>query len=267
MITSSASISLANLKEIIMSQKKLAGKVAVVTGASKGIGVGIAKELAAQGASVVVNYASSEQDAAKVVAEIIVAGGKAIAVKANIAMQADIDKLFAAARTAYGRLDILVNNAGVYAFGGLETVTEESVRGMFDINVTGLLLSSKAAVAMFPAEGGSIVNIGSVVGELPLPGASVYTATKGAVNTITRGLAKELGGRKIRVNAVNPGATDTEGFNAAGMKGDLSDMMVAQTPLGRLGTPADIAKAVAFLASDDAGWITGSLLDAAGGWR
>lgn len=190
MITSSASIPLANLKEIIMSQKKLAGKVAVVTGASKGIGAGIARELAAQGASVVVNYASSEQDAAKVVAEIIVAGGKAIAVKANVAMQADIDKLFAAARTAYGRLDILVNNAGVYAFGGLETVTEESVRSMFDINVTGLLLSSKAAVAMFPAEGGSIVNIGSVVGELPLPGASVYTATKGAVNTITRGLAK-----------------------------------------------------------------------------
>ena len=254
-------------KEIIMSQKKLAGKVAVVTGASKGIGAGIAKELAAQGASVVVNYASSERDAAKVVAEIIVAGGKAIAVKANVAVQGDIDQLFAATKTAYGRLDILVNNAGVYAFGPLESVTAESIRQMYDVNVTGLLLTSKAAVAMFAAEGGNIVNIGSVVGELPPPGASIYTSTKGAVNTITRGLAKELGPKNIRVNAVNPGATETEGLAEAGMIGDFTDMMVSQTPLGRLGTPADIAKAVAFLASDDAAWITGSLLDAAGGWR
>lgn len=250
-----------------MSQQKLAGKVALVTGASKGIGAGIARELAAQGASVVVNYASSESDAAKVVAQIIVAGGKAIAIKANVAEPADIDRLFAAARTAYGRLDILVNNAGVYAFGPLESVTVESIRQMYDVNVTGLLLASKAAAAMFPAKGGNIVNIGSIVGELPPPGAVIYTSTKGAVNTITRGLAKELGARKIRVNAVNPGATETEGLASAGMLGEFSDMIVGQTPLGRLGTPEDIAKAVAFIASDDAGWITGSLLDAAGGWR
>lgn len=264
---SEADISSATHRENIMTEQKLAGKVAIVTGAAKGIGAGIAKELAARGASVVVNYASSEADAAKVVAEIIVAGGKAIAVKANVAEQADLDRLFAAAQTAYGRLDILVNNAGVYAFGPLETVTAEGIRGMFDVNVTGLLLASKAAVAMFPAEGGNIINIGSVVGELPPAGASVYTATKGAVNTITRGLAKELGPKKIRVNAVNPGATATEGYATAGLHGDFSDMMVGQTPLGRLGEAADIARAVAFLASDDAGWITGTLLDAAGGWR
>lgn len=254
-----------------MNQKtvaaRLSGKVAVVTGASKGIGAGIARELAAQGAAVVVNYASSEADAAKVVAEIIVAGGKAIAVKADVAVQADLERLFAAAQAAYGRLDILVNNAGVYAFGALEELTADSVRRMFDVNVTGLLLASKAALALFPAEGGNIINIGSVVGELPPPGASAYTATKGAVNTITRGLAKELAPRKIRVNAVNPGATATEGFAAAGMHGEVSNMFVSQTPLGRLGTAEDIAKVVAFLASDDAGWVTGSLLDAAGGWR
>jgi 3-oxoacyl-[acyl-carrier protein] reductase len=254
-------------KEISMSQQKLAGKVALVTGASKGIGAGIAKELAAQGAAVVVNYASSEQDAAKVVAEIIVAGGKAVAVQGSVAVAADVERMFAAARTVYGRLDILVNNAGVYAFGPLETVTVEGVRAMFDVNVTGLLLASQAAAAMFPAEGGSIVNIGSIVGELPPGGAAVYASTKGAVNTITRSLAKELGPRQIRVNAVNPGATATEGFASAGLHGDFSQSIIGVTPLGRLGEPADIAKAVSFLASDEAGWITGSLLDAAGGWR
>ena len=247
--------------------KKLAGKVAVVTGASKGIGAGIAKELAAQGASVVVNYASSEADAARVVAEIIVAGGKAIAVQGDVARTADVERLFAAAQAAYGRLDILVNNAGRYAFGPLETLSVENISAMFDVNVTGLLLVTKAAVAMFSSEGGSIINIGSVVGELPPPNASVYTATKGAVNTITRGLAKELGPKQIRVNAVNPGATATEGFAAAGLHGDFEQMMIGATPLGRLGQAADIAKVVAFLASDDAGWVTGSLIDAAGGWR
>jgi len=249
------------------SAKKLAGKVAIVTGASKGIGAAIATELALQGASVVVNYASSRADGERVVAAIIAAGGKATAVGANVADPAQIDHLFAAAKEAYGRLDILVNNAGKYVFGDLESITKDDIASMYDINVTGLLLASKAALALFPAQGGNIVNIGSVVGELPPPGAIVYTSTKGAVNTITRALAKELGPRGIRVNSVNPGAVATEGFKTAGLLGDFEDMIVKGTPLGRLGRPSDIASAVAFLVSDDAGWISGSLLDAAGGWR
>lgn len=251
-----------------MSHKNLIGKVAVVTGASKGIGAAIAKELAARGASVVVNYASSEADAGKVVAEISAAGGKAVAVKGSVSQQADMDRLFDAAKLAYGKVDILVNNAGVYAFGALEELTVEGIRSMFDTNVTGLLLASKAALGHFPAVGGSIINVGSVVGEMPPAGASVYSGTKGAVNTITRSLAKELGPRKIRVNAVNPGMTLTEGLKTAGMaSGDFADMMIGATPLGRMGEPTDIARVVAYLASDEAGWVTGSLIDAAGGWR
>jgi 3-oxoacyl-[acyl-carrier protein] reductase len=247
---------------------KLTGKVAVVTGASKGIGAGIAKELAAQGASVVVNYASSKEGAEKVAAEIVKAGGKAIAVGGSVAKAAEIDALFAETKKAFGRLDILVNNAGVYAFAPLEQVTEESIAWMFDTNVTGLLLTTKAAVALFPAEGGSVINIGSVASQMTSPMSSVYSGTKAAVDTITRVLAKELGPKKVRVNSVNPGPVETEGFKSAGIEGtSFVEQMVQGTPLGRIGRPDDIGSVVAFLASDDARWVTGSLLQAAGGLR
>jgi 3-oxoacyl-[acyl-carrier protein] reductase len=247
---------------------KLTGKVAVVTGASKGIGAAIAKELGAQGASVVVNYASSKEGADKVVAEITKAGGKAIAVGGSVAKAADIDSLFAETKKAYGKVDILVNNAGVYEFAPLEGITEDSIEKMFGINVRGLLLSIKAGVALFPTEGGSIINIGSVVSEQTPPMSAVYSGTKGAVDAITRVFAKELGPKKIRVNAVNPGPVVTEGFKSAGVEGsDFEKQMLQGTPLGRLGQPNDVASVVAFLASDDAGWVTGSLLQTAGGMR
>lgn len=247
--------------------KKLAEKVAVVTGASKGIGAEIAKELAAHGASVVVNYASSKEGAEKVVAAIESAGGRAIAVRANVAVPREIDVLFATTKNHFGRVDTLVNNAGTYGFSPVETLTEASIRAMFDLNVTGALLATRAAVALMP-EGGSIINVGSVMAEIAPPAGSIYIGTKGAINAITRGLAKELGPRKIRVNAVNPGGVATEGFSAAGFAGSSFEAaMIAQTPLGRLGQPSDIAPIVAFLASDEARWITGSLLDAAGGMR
>jgi 3-oxoacyl-[acyl-carrier protein] reductase len=247
---------------------KLTGKVAVVTGASKGIGAGIAKALGAEGASVVVNYASDKSGADKTVAEITKAGGKAVAVGASVAKSADIEKLFAETKKAYGKVDILVNNAGVYAFAPLEAVTEEEINRIFTTNVTGLLLTTKAAVQLFPSEGGSIINIGSVVSELTPPQSSVYTGTKGAVDAITRVLAKELGPKKIRVNAVNPGFTITEGTETAGIVGsDLEKNAAAQTPLGRGGKPDDIADVVTFIASDEARWITGSLLQAGGGLR
>jgi 3-oxoacyl-[acyl-carrier protein] reductase len=247
---------------------KLTGKVAVVTGASKGIGAGIAKELAAQGASVVVNYSSSKEGAEKVVAEITKAGGKAIAVGGSVAKASDIDKLFAETKKAYGKVDVLVNNAGVYSFSPLEEITEEQVDHIFDTNVKGLLLATKAGVALFPAEGGSVINIGSVVSDVTPPASAVYSGTKGAVDAITRVFAKELGPKKIRVNAVNPGPVTTEGFKSAGFEGsDFEKQMVQNTPLGRVGEPDDIASVVAFLASDDARWVTGSLLQAAGGLR
>lgn len=247
---------------------KLTGKIAVVTGASKGIGAGIAKELAAQGASVVVNYASSKEGAEKVVAEIVAAGGKAVAIGGSVAKAAEIDSLFAAAKDAYGKVDILVNNAGVYGFTPIESVTEEEIDRQYDVNVKGLLLATRAAVALFPAEGGTVINIGSVVSEQGNPGAAIYSGTKGAVDSITRTLAKELGPRKIRVNAVNPGITSTEGVQTAGfLGGPMEQQMIERTPLGRIGLPADIASVVAFLASDDARWITGSLLQVAGGLR
>jgi 3-oxoacyl-[acyl-carrier protein] reductase len=251
----------------ISRAERLKGKVALVTGASKGIGAAIAKTLAREGASVVVNYASSEIDANRVVSEIEKAGGKAVAVQASVASAADVKRLFEASDKAFGRLDILINNAGVYAFTPIEAVNEENFASMFDVNVRGLLLASKEAVARFPAEGGTIVNVGSVVGEIAPPAASVYAGTKAAVNAITRVLAKELGSRQIRVNAVNPGPIVTEGFKSAGMAGDIEASMVASTPLGRVGQPDDVAEAVAFLVSDDARWITGSLVDTAGGWR
>ena len=247
---------------------KLTGKVAVVTGASKGIGAGIAKALGAQGASVVVNYASDKSGADKTVAEITKAGGKAIAVGASVAKSSDIDKLFAETKKAFGKVDILVNNAGVYSFSPIEEITEEEINRIYSTNVTGLLLTTKAAVKLFPSEGGSIINIGSVVSELTPPNSAIYTSTKGAVDAITRVLAKELGPKKIRVNAVNPGLTITEGTDAAGITGsDFEKNAVAETPLGRAGKPDDIADVVTFIASDDARWVTCSLLQAGGGIR
>jgi 3-oxoacyl-[acyl-carrier protein] reductase len=248
--------------------KKLMGKVAVVTGASKGIGASIAKELAAQGAAVVVNYASSKEGAEKVVGEITSAGGKAQAVGGNVAHADEITKLFDETKKAYGKVDILVNNAGVYRFAPLQDITIESIAAMFDVNVTGLLLATKAALPMFPPEGGSVINIGSNAGEQGPAMAAVYSGTKGAVNSITRSLAKELGPKKIRVNALNPGPVETEGLDAAGVAGSpWAKQMLENTPLGRLGHPDDIASVAAFLASDEARWVTGSLIDAAGGLR
>ncbi len=247
---------------------KLTGKVAVITGASKGIGAGIAKALGAEGASVVVNYASDKAGAEKVVAEIKGKGGKAIAVGASVLKSGEIDTLFAETKKAFGKVDILVNNAGVYSFSPLENVTEEEINRIFGTNVTGLLLTTKAAVGLFPAEGGNVINIGSVVSESTPPASSVYTGTKGAVDAITRVLAKELGPKNIRVNAVNPGLTVTEGVQTAGIhEGGFAEGAIATTPLGRLGRPDDIADVVAFIASDDARWVTGSLLQAGGGLR
>ena len=247
---------------------KLTGKVAVVTGASKGIGAGIAKALGAAGADVVVNYASDKAGADRVVGEITKGGTKAIAVGASVAKPEEIATLFAETKKAFGRVDILVNNAGVYAMLPLEQVTEQEIIRQFGTNVTGLLLSTKAAVALFPEEGGSVINIGSVVSEITPPGSSIYTGTKGAVDAITRVLAKELGPKKIRVNAINPGLTTTEGVTTAGISGsDAEKGMIAATPLGRVGLPDDIADVVTFIASDDARWITGSLLQVGGGLR
>ena len=247
---------------------KLSGKIAVVTGASKGIGAGIAKELAAQGATVVVNYASSKDGAEKVVAEIVAAGGKAVAIGGSVAVESDINALFAQVKQQFGKVDILVNNAGVYSFAPLEAITAEEIDRIYNTNVKGLLLTTKAAGALIPAEGGSIINIGSVVSEIAPPASSIYSSTKGAVDVITRVLAKELGPKKIRVNAVNPGLTATEGTHTAGIAGsDFETDAVKNTPLGRVGKPQDIASVVAFLASDEAGWVTGALLQAGGGLR
>jgi 3-oxoacyl-[acyl-carrier protein] reductase len=245
---------------------KLTGKVAVVTGASKGIGAGIAKALGREGASVVVNYSSDKAGAERVASEITQAGGKAIAVGASVAKSAEITRLFDETRKAYGKVDVLVNNAGVYAFSPIEDLAEEEIDRIFDTNVKGLLLATKAAVPLFPAEGGNIINIGSVVSELAPPGSSVYSGTKGAVDTITKVLAKELGPKKIRVNAINPGFTLTEGVQTAGFEGsDFEKGAVADTPLGRAGKPEDIADVVTFIATSDARWVTGSLLQVGGG--
>jgi 3-oxoacyl-[acyl-carrier protein] reductase len=247
---------------------KLTNKVAVVTGASKGIGAGIAKALAADGASVVVNYASSKEGADKVVAEIKAKGGKAVAVQGDVSKQADIGKLFAETKKAFGRLDVLVNNAGVYEFAALGEVTEDSFHKMFNLNVLGLILSSQEALKYFGPDGGSIINIGSTASSLNVPTAVTYTATKAAVDSVTGVLAKELGPKKIRVNSINPGMVETEGVHAAGFIGsDFQKQFEAQTPLGRIGQPNDIAPIAAFLASDDSGWLTGELLLASGGLR
>ena len=247
---------------------KLKDKVAVVTGASKGIGASIAKHLAAEGAAVVVNYASSRAGADRVVSEITRDGGRAIAVQADLARPADITRLFAEARSAFGRLDILVNNAGVYEFQPIEDITEEHFHRQFDVNVLGLLLASKEAVKHFGTTGGSIVNVSSTASRLMPANTAVYTATKAAVDAITGVLAKELGPRGIRVNAVNPGMVETEGVHAAGiMESDFRKEIESKTPLGRIGQPGDIAPAVVFLASEDAGWVSGETLLVAGGLR
>jgi 3-oxoacyl-[acyl-carrier protein] reductase len=245
---------------------KLEDKVAVVTGASKGIGASIARHLAAEGALVVANYSSDKKGAELLVAEIVKAGGKAIAVQESVAVESEIASLFAQTVKAYGKVDILVNNAGIYAFAPIENATAEEFAREFNTNVLGLLLVTKTALPHFPETGGSIVNISSIVSTMAPPTASIYAGTKGAVDTITKTLAKELGARKIRVNAVNPGLVITEGLHSAGMAGNaFEDQMVAMTPLGRAGLPEDIALPVVFLASEDARWITGITLPVSGG--
>src|SRR5580693_9793904 len=251
-------------QEKIMNDLK--GKVAVVTGASKGIGAGIARSLGAAGAAVAVNYSSSKEGAERVVADIKAKGGKAIAVHGDVAKAADVKKIFAETKQAFGRLDILVNNAGVYNLLPLEEVTEEDFHRHFNINVLGLLLATKEAAKLFGDEGGSVINIGSVASDLTSPNTVVYTATKGAVDAVTRVLAKELGPRKIRVNSINPGLVDTEGTHAMGVIGnDFEKQAVARTPLGRTGQPDDIAPVAVFLASDESHWVTGDTLAVSGG--
>jgi len=246
--------------------KKLAGKVAVVTGASKGIGAAIASQLADEGASVVVNYSSSKEGAERVVNDIIRNGGRAISVQANVSQQADIDRLFAETKKAFGNLDILINNAGVYEFAPLENITAQHFHKMFDLNVLGLLLTTQAAVKHFGPGGGSVVNVSSVAATKGMPTTSVYSATKAAVDAVTRSLAAELGPRKIRVNSINPGMIETEGLHTAGIaEGDFRKDTEKQTPLGRIGQPQDIATVAVFFASPDSGWVTGETLLISGG--
>src|SRR3984885_10673206 len=247
---------------------KLKGKVAIVTGASKGIGAGIAKGLAAEGASVAVNYSSSKEGADRVVAEITGKGGKAIAVQGDVAKTGDVQRIFAETKKAFGKLDVLVNNAGVYQFAPLEGITEDQFHRMFNTNVLGLLLATQEAEKHFGEEGGSVINIGSGATTLTPPTSAVYTATKGAVDMVTRVLAKELGPKKIRVNSINPGMVETEGVHAAGFVGsDFQKQFEAQTPLGRIAQPDDITPIAVFLASADSGWLTGETILASGGLR
>jgi len=248
--------------------KKLLGKVAVVTGASKGIGAEIARQLAAEGAAVVVNYARSKEGAERVVNEIKRKGGTALAVQADVANPADVKRLFAETKRAFDKLDVLVNNVGIYEFAPLESVTPEHFHKQFDLNVLGLVLASQEAAKLFGSSGGAIVNISSVVATLAVPNGSVYSGTKAAVDAVTRSLATELGPRKIRVNAIHPGMVETEGLHRAGIAdSDLRKATEAQTPLGRIGQPQDIAPAAVFFASSDSAWITGETLTIAGGIR
>jgi 3-oxoacyl-[acyl-carrier protein] reductase len=251
-----------------MNNGKLTGKVAVVTGASKGIGAGIAKQFASEGAAVVVNYASDKQGADRLVDEISKRGGKALAIQGNVVKKTDVERLFAEADKTFGKIDIVVNNAGVYEFVPLEEVTEQQFHRMFDTNVLGMLLATQEALKHFNPDGGSIVNIGSLASVLTPPTGVVYNATKAAVDAITRTLAKELGPRKIRVNAINPGMVITEGVITGGFhESDFRTMLESQTPLGRVGHTDDIAPAAVFFASDDSKWITGETLVIAGGLR
>jgi 3-oxoacyl-[acyl-carrier protein] reductase len=247
--------------------RKLEGKVAVVTGASKGIGAEIARQLAAEGASVVVNYATSKTGADKVVAGITGKGGKAVAVQADVAREADIKRLFAEGKKAFGKLDVLVNNAGIYDFAPLEAITADNFNKQFGLNVLGLILTTQEAVKHFGSAGGSVINISSLVGKLGLPGTTVYSATKAAVDSITRTLSVELGPKKIRVNAVNPGMVATEGNYTAAEGSDFRKSVEEKTPLGRIGQVDDIAPAVIYFASDDSKWVTGETLYIGGGMR
>jgi 3-oxoacyl-[acyl-carrier protein] reductase len=256
------------MKGTQMKNGKLNGKVALITGASKGIGAGIAKEFALNGASVVVNYASAKQDADRVVDEISKRGGKAVAIQGNVSKKTEVERLFAEAAKAFGKIDILVNNAGVYEFLPLEEVTEQQFHKMFDTNVLGMLLATQEALKHFNSDGGSIINIGSLASSLTPPTAVVYNATKGAVDAITGTLAKELGPRKIRVNSINPGMVITDGVISAGFdQSDFRKGLESQTPLGRIGQTDDIAPAAVFFASEDSKWITGETLLIAGGLR
>jgi 3-oxoacyl-[acyl-carrier protein] reductase len=247
---------------------RLAGKVAVVTGASKGIGAGIARGLAEAGASVVVNYANDRAGADRVVAEVTGRGGKAVAVQGDVSKAADVKRLFAEAVGAFGRLDVLVNNAGVYRFDPLESITEEEFHRHYDTNVLGPILAVQEAIKHFGSEGGSVINISSIVGMAPWPKTALYSSSKAAVDNLTRGLALELAPRKVRVNAVAPGTTESEGTSDLRLfEGDDGKKVIASTPLGRLGTPADIARVVVFLASDDSAWVTGEIIRASGGLK
>lgn len=245
---------------------ELKGKVAVVTGASKGIGAAIAERFGAEGAKVVVNYASDRAGAEKTVSKIKQAGGEAIAVQGNVAKKQDVERIFAETKKAFGKLDVLVNNAGIYEFKPLEEIDEAHFRRQFDTNVLGLLYATQAAVKSMNGSG-SIINVGSITSKTPTPTGSVYAGTKAAVDVITRSLAQELGARKIRINALSPGFTITEGVKTAGAEQAFGEYAVSRTPLGRPGVPDDIAKAAAFLASDDSGWITGEEILVGGGIR
>jgi 3-oxoacyl-[acyl-carrier protein] reductase len=246
----------------------LNGKVALVTGASKGIGAAIAKGLAEAGAAVVVNYASSKEGADRVVAEIASKDGKAIAVKGDISKTTEVKQLFEEAIKSFGTLDVLVNNAGVYSFGPLESATEEEFHRQFNTNVLGLISATQEAVKLFAEKGGSIINIGTAASQTGAPNMVLYLATKSAIDSVTRVLSKELGPRKIRVNSINPGGTETEGAHALGVIGsDFQKELIAKTPLGRFGQPEDIAHIAVFLASDASGWLTGEILHASGGAR
>ena len=246
---------------------KLNGKVALVTGASKGIGAAIAKHLAAEGAHVIVNYSSSKAEAEQVVKTITDAGGNAVAIKANLSKREDARRLLDETSKRFGKLDILVNNAGIYEFRPLEDIDEEHLRRQFDLNVFGLLFTTQEAVKIMNGDGGSVINISSVVAKTPSPNAAAYSATKGAVDVITRTLALELGAKRIRVNSLSPGFTITEGVNATGAEEAFREGAIARTPLGRVGEPDDIAKAAVFLASEDSGWITGETVLVGGGIR
>jgi len=246
----------------------LQGKVAVVTGASKGIGAGIARALGAAGASVVVNYASDKAGAEKAVADIKAKGGKAVAVQGDVSKSADVKRLFEETRKAYGKLDVLVNNAGVFKFAPLEQADEAEYQRQFGINVWGTIQATREALPLFGPEGGSVINISSIVSRMGIPGSSIYAGTKGAVDTITQVLASELGPRKIRVNSINPGMVESEGTHAAGFIGsDFQKNIEASTPLGRIGQPEDVAKVAVFLAGDESGWLTGERISASGGNR
>jgi 3-oxoacyl-[acyl-carrier protein] reductase len=247
---------------------KLKNKVAIVTGASKGIGAGIAKAYGAEGASVVVNYSSDKAGADRVVNEITSHGGKAIAVQGSVAVAADVKRIFRETKEVYGQIDILVNNAGVFKFEPVEAITEEEFHRQFNINVLGTILATQQAVNDFGSDGGSIINVSSVISDNPSAHSVVYSATKGAVDTIATALSKELGSRKIRVNTIAPGGVETEGTHSAGVIGsDFEKQLIAGTPLGRLGQPADIAKVAVFLASDDAEWVNGERISVSGGFR